>query len=323
MPNAEKDDLLRLFCGTAHPDLGRRVAEKLECFHAPLQVRKFADGEIHLVCPTSVRGCDVFVLQPTCQPVNDSLLELLITLDALKRASARHVTAVIPYYGYARQEKKDLPREPISARLVADLLETAGADRIMVMDLHAGAVQGFFRVPVDHLTALPILARRIRETVPEQVVVVSPDEGGVKHARRFAELLKAPLAVVYAPTGRGPDAPRDVAGDVRGKIPVIVEDMVATGSSVLRACEALLAHGCTPRITVAATHGLFVNGALERLLARGEIEKIIVTDTVPPPADFDGPKLDVCTVAGILSEAIRRAHCHISISQLFNPDYVY
>jgi len=230
---------------------------------------------------------------------------------------------VIPYFGYARQEKKDLPREPISARLVADLLEEAGANRVMVMDLHAGAIQGFFRIPVDHLTAAPMLARHIRRKPADRLVVVSPDEGGVKHARRFAELLNAPLAVVYAASTRQSDKPREVAGDVRDAVPVIVEDLVATGASVLRACDALMARGSRPEIIVVATHGLFVNDGWSRIAAREEIRRVIVTDTVPQVQQGNSDKLEVCSVAGVLAEAIRRAHMHRSISTLFDPGEVF
>lgn len=314
---------LRLYWGTAHEDLGERIAEKLSCESARLPIRQFADGEFHLVSPHSVRGADVFVVQPTCPPVNDNLLQLLIAVDSLRRASAKRVTAVIPYFGYARQEKKDLPREPVSARLVADLLEEAGANRVMVMDLHAGAIQGFFRIPVDHLTAVPTLVRQIRQQPMERLVVVSPDEGGVKHARRFAELLDAPLAVVYAAATRRSEGPREVAGEVRDASPVIVEDLIATGTSVLRACDALLAKGSRPNITVVATHGLFVAGGWSRIAAREEIRRVIVTDTVPQPPRSVEEKLEVCSIAGLLAEAIRRAHTHRSISTLFDPGEVY
>ncbi len=317
IPAEAEDRPLRVFCGTAHLALGHAIAKWLDCELSPLRIRHFADGEIHLSCDGSVRGTDAYIIQPTCHPVNDNLIELLICIDALRRASASHITAVVPYFGYARQEKKDLPREPITARLVADLLERAGANRVMAMDLHAGAIQGFFDVPVDHLTAANVLAAALQESRSSNMVVVSPDEGGVKLARRYAVALSAPLAVVYGhdnTTGLG--VPQ-VAGDVRGVKPVIVEDMITTGASVLRACDALLARGCERAITIVATHGVFVGSALERVCEREEVLRVFVTDTVPQPLADQCPKLQVVSVASLFGEAIYRAHRHESISSLF------
>jgi len=308
---------MRILAGTAHPDLGRRIAEPLQGRLSSMRVRHFADGEIYLSCDESVRGVDAYVVQPTCPPVDDSLIELLICIDALRRASARRITAVIPYFGYARQEKRDTLREPITARLVADLLECAGANRVMVMDLHSPAIQGFFRVPVDHLTAVNLLCSVLSETIRPGSVVVSPDEGGVKLARRYAQRLDLPLAVVYASeSALDNGGAREVAGDVGGACPIIVEDMITTGSSVLAAVDALLAKGCAPSITVVATHNVMPDRTLVRLCERDEIQQVIVTDTVPQKFEKPYPKATVVSVAGIFSEAIGRIHEDESITGL-------
>jgi ribose-phosphate pyrophosphokinase len=284
-----------------------------------MRIRQFADGEIHLRCEETVRGADAYVIQPTCFPVNDRLVELLICLDALRRASAFRITAVIPYFGYARQEKKDLPREPITAKLVADLLQHAGANRVMAMDLHADAIQGFFCVPVDHLTAANLLARELGRDLPSEAVVVSPDEGGVKKARRVAATLGARLAVAYHQDSAGGGTESYLAGDVEGRSPIVVEDMITTGRSVAGVCDLLLTHGCRPDIRVAATHAVLAGDALERLAARAEVVRIVVTDTIPVPQARRHPKLTIVSVAGLFSEAIRRANHNESISSLFRP----
>lgn len=308
---------LRLFSGGAHPALASAIAESLEVDISGLKVRYFADGEIYLTCEESVRGCDAYVIQPTCPPVNDNFMELLICVDALRRASAERITAVVPYFGYARQEKRDLPREPITARLVADLLEQAGVDRVMVMDLHASAIQGFFRVPVDHITAAGLLSGRVKEIADQSCVVVSPDEGGVKHARRVAQHLGLPLAVVYSEgNGRDGNGPYDVAGHVEGKRPIIVEDMIVTGRSVRAACEALLSRGCLPEITILATHGVFVRDSARVVAHLDGVERIIVTDTVPIRKEVVENGIEVLTVAPLFAEAIRRVHTDHSISRL-------
>jgi ribose-phosphate pyrophosphokinase len=309
---------IRVFSGTAHPRLARDIVRHLGLDLGRLSVRYFSDGEIHARFEDSVRGADVYVIQPTCPPVDDHLVELMICLDALRRASARRLTAVIPYFGYARQEKKDLPREPITAKLVADLLVTAGANRLMVMDLHAGAIQGFFNIPVDHLTAECVLAAHVARAQLPEPVVVSPDEGRVKQARRIAGVLKAPLAVAYrGEADCGPETDLHLAGDVRDRTPVIVEDMITTGQSVLDACDVLLGAGCRPAIRVVCTHGVLAGDAAERLAARPEIVEIVITDTVPHDASMLSPKIAVLSIAEVFGEAIRRANQNLSISSLF------
>jgi ribose-phosphate pyrophosphokinase len=318
---------IRVFSGTAHPALARAIVGRLGLASGRLTIRYFSDGEIHVRFEESVRGADVYVIQPTCPPVNDNLVELMICLDALRRASVHRLTAVIPYFGYARQEKKDMPREPITAKLVADLLVKAGANRIMVMDLHADAIQGFFNIPVDHLTAEHVLAKYLATLRNPDVVVVSPDEGRVKKARRIAASLRAPLAVVYR-SGTGaydalngdiaaPPASLRIAGDVRGREPVIIEDMVTTGQSVLDACDTLLECGCRPAIRVACTHGVLAGGSMARLAARPEIVEVVTTDTVPQAEGEACAKVTVLSIAEVFSEAIRRANQNLSISSLF------
>ncbi|NUQ71229.1 MAG: ribose-phosphate pyrophosphokinase [Chthonomonadales bacterium] len=313
---------IRLFAGSGNEPLAQAVASRLDLTLADMHRRQFADGEIHLRCDETVRGTDAYIIQPTCPPVNDHLVELLIWIDAVRRASAQRVTAVIPYYAYARQEKKDLPREPISAKLIANLLERAGADRIMVMDLHADAIQGFFGLPVDHLTAIHVLARHIAERNPPStdIVVVSPDEGRVKMARRLASLLGTRLAVVYTGNAGEAGGRRSyLAGEVKDASPVIIEDMVTTGRSVLEACDVLIEHGCRPQIRIAATHGVFAGEALRHIAERTDVAEILVTDTVPQPAAQEQPKLSVVSVADLFSASILRAHYNQSISSLFPP----
>lgn len=309
---------IRIFAGSANPALAQAVAERLGLQPARMLMQYFADGEIHLRCEETVRGTDAYVIQPTSPPVHDHLMELLICLDALRRASALRITAVIPYYGYARQEKKDLPREPITAKLIADLIEHSGANRVMVMDLHADAIQGFFRGPVDHLTSVPLLTEYLADHPMPKTVVVSPDEGRVKKARRVAAALDTRLAVAYRQqSGQSGESTTYLAGDVEGRNPVVIEDMITTGRSVTEACDVLLAHGCRPEIRVAATHGVFAGDALERLAARDEISQILVTDTIPCPDAQRYPKVTVVSVAELFSESIRRANHNESISCLF------
>ncbi len=316
----EETPPIRVFSGTAHPALARAIVEHLGIETGKLTVRYFSDGEIHARFEESVRGADVYVVQPTCPPVDDHLVELMICLDALRRASVRRLTAVIPYFGYARQEKKDLPREPITAKLVADLIVTAGANRLMVMDLHAGAIQGFFNIPVDHLTAENVLAAHVAAIGIPNLIVVSPDEGRVKKARRVAGFLKAPLAVAYRAEAEGERCHGlRLAGDVAGCAPVIVEDMVTSGQSVLDACDALLDAGCRPSIRIICTHGVLAGKAIERLAERPEIVEVVVTDTVPHDRAELGPKFTVLSVAEVFGEAIRRANQNLSISSLFGP----
>lgn len=316
--NRGVDHTLRLFSGNAHRDLGDRVAEYLGIQLGSATSTKFSDGEIRLMIDESARGNDVFVIQPTCAPTNDSIMELLIMLDAFRRASAQRITVVMPYFGYARQDKKVKPREPITARLVADLLTVAGANRIVCVDLHAEQIQGFFDIPVDHLYAGPILGRYFEETigVDEDVVVVSPDVGGVSRARSLAERLKAPLAIIAK---RRPEPNKvdiiEIIGDVAGKKCVVIDDMIDTGGSVVMGAEQLMKRGAT-EVIVCASHPVLSGNASQRL-QDSVISKVVVADTIPIAPEKRFPKLQVLHCAPLLGEAIRRIHNNESVSGIF------
>ena len=312
-------DLL-LLSGTANPELTERIAREINIPLAAMQVTRFADGEFDVKIGESVRGKDVFVVQPTCHPVSDNLVQLFIILDALHRASASRINAVIPYYGYARKEKKTQARDPISAKLMANIIEMAGADRVITVDLHAEAVQGFFDIPVDALTASKILARHVRERHGSDMVVVSPDTGGVARARGLARLLDAPIAIIDKRRPRDDDVEiLNVIGEVEGRPCVIIDDLVSTGSTLVGAAKALRANGATG-VDVVATHGVFSNNAIQKL-HEAAIDEICVTDTIPlrgGPISFDdAPKLRVLTVAPLIAEAIVRVHEGRSVSELF------
>jgi len=311
---------LMLLSGTGNPELSQRISREIDLPLAPMDITRFADGEFDVKIHESVRGHDVFLIQPTCQPVSDNLIQLFVTLDALRRASAARITAVIPYYGYQRKEKKTAPRDPISAKLMANIIELAGASRVVAVDLHAEAIQGFFDIPVDALTATKILARRVRERHGNNVVVVSPDTGGALRARRLGRLLDAPIAIIDK------RRPRDdavevvhVVGDVAGMHAVIVDDLISTGGTLISASEALKGKGATG-VDVVATHGLLTEGALERL-REAPIDEICVTDTIPvsdPARVLDNhPRLRVLSVAPLIAEAIGRVHEGKSVSELF------
>ena len=314
---------LKVFAGPGNPALAQSVAEWLQVPLGQMFYTQFADGENYVRFEESVRGADAYIIQPTCPPVDTNLVVLLEAIDALRRASAWRITPVIPYYGYARQEKKSAPREPITAKLIADILTVAGANRVMCLDLHADAIQGFFNIPVDHLTAINLFTDNFAERWPEpereNIVVVSPDEGRVKKVRRVVQELRAPLAVGYKHhPEHGATEVTHLAGDVRGKIPIIVEDMITSGGSIIQAVDALLAHGCKPEIHVAATHGIFAQNAVERLCSRPEIASIVVTDSVPLPPEKQHPKIQVLSVASLFGEAIHRANNDLSITSLFD-----
>jgi ribose-phosphate pyrophosphokinase len=268
----------------------------------------------------SVRGHDVFLIQPTCHPVSDNLIQLFIILDALRRASASRITAVIPYYGYQRKEKKTQPRDPISAKLMANIIELAGANRVICVDLHAEAIQGFFDIPVDALTATKILARRVRERHGHDVVVVSPDTGGALRARRMARILDAPIAIIDKRRPRDDTVEvSNVIGDVAGFRCVIVDDLISTGSTLVGAAIALREKGATG-VDVVATHGVLTDGAI-KVLQDAPIDEICITDTVPFPngqrSFDDAPKLRILSVASLIAEAIVRVHEGRSVSELF------
>jgi len=308
---------MKLFTGTSNPALGQEVADLLGITLGGVEISRFASGEIYVRYEESVRGVDVFVLQSLATPVNENLVETLIMIDTLKRASAGRITAVIPYYGYARQEKKSAPREPITARMVADVLTTVGADRIVTMDLHAPAIQGFFNIPVDHMTALPMLAQYVKNLSVKNGVIIAPDAGSVKKAEKMAAFLDLPLGVMYK---RRPA--HNVAevtffiGEVEGMTPIIIEDIIDTGSSMSQVVEALMERGALPEIHILATHGVLSPPAGQRL-NHPAIREIVVTNTIAIPPERTLPNLKVLSVAPLLADAIRRIHNNISVSALF------
>jgi ribose-phosphate pyrophosphokinase len=308
-------DDIKLFTGSSVKNLATAVARHLERPLARGSVSAFPDGETLIYLEESVRGADCFVIQSTCAPVNHHLMELLVLVDALRRASAWRINAVIPYFGYARQDKKVQAREPITAKLVANLLETAGIDRVITIDLHAGQIQGFFDVPVDHLTALDILADHLRGSDLSRSVVVSPDVGRATEARRLANLLDVPLAMLYKRrTSPTETEVTHVIGEVAGKRPIMIDDMISTAGTMRRGIEALLSLGAEPDVWVAATHPVFTPPALERL-AHPAISKVLVTDTIPFNGGHD--RVEVLSVAPLLAKAIYNVHHNDSVSSLF------
>lgn len=317
--NVRAKDEIILFTGNSNPSLARAVGAQLGAPLGAAVVRTFSDGEILVEIAENVRGGDVFVIQSICTPGNDNLMELLLMLDALKRASAKRITAVLPYYGYARQDRKVAPRVPISAKLIADLITTAGASRLLTIDLHAGQIQGFFDIPVDNLFATPVLLPLVRERVSGyEVAVVSPDAGGVERARAFAKRMNSSLAIIDK---RRP-SPNEVAemhiiGDVEGRAAVLVDDIVDTAGTIVAAAEALRAAGAR-KVVACCTHPVLSGPAIERIAASA-IEELVVTDTIPlrPAAERLG-KVRVRSVAHLLAEAIRRTHDEESISSLFD-----
>lgn len=311
---------MKLFAGNAHKELGHRVADYLDVNLGKLTSTQFSDGELRVMVDESARGNDVFILQPTCAPVNDSIMELLIMLDAFRRASASRITVVMPYYGYARQDKKLKPREPVTARLVADLIIEAGAHRVVCVDLHADQIQGFFDIPVDHLYAGPILGRHFLERGyqdAEDIVVVSPDVGGVTRARALAEMLKSPIAIIAK---RRPEPNKvdiiEIIGDVEGKRCVMIDDMIDTGGSIIQGAESLLKRGAT-EVSVCCSHAVFSGNASQRL-QDSVVSEVVTVDTVPIPSHKVFPKLTVLPIAPLLGEAIIRIHKNESVSTLFD-----
>jgi len=317
MNERAKDELI-LFAGHSNPALAAAVARDLGVGLGAAEVRTFSDGEILVEIDENVRGGDVFVLQSICTPGNDNLMQLLLMLDALKRASAKRITAVMPYYGYARQDRKVAPRVPISAKLIADLVTTAGASRVLTMDLHAGQIQGFFNIPVDNLYATPVLLPYIRERVAgDPVAVVSPDAGGVERARAVAKRLDAALAIIdKRRPGPNEVAEMRIIGDVVGRSAILVDDIVDTAGTIVTAAAALREAGAR-RVIGCCTHGVLSGPAIDRLKA-SDIEQLVVTDTIPLGAAAAGSgKVHVRSVAHLLAEAIRRTHDEESISSLF------
>lgn len=310
-------DRLKLFGGNSNPELTAKICQHLQIPQGKAVVQTFSDGEIMVEIGENVRGRDVFVMQSTCSPVNHNLMELLVLMDALKRASAWRITAVLPYYGYARQDTKVLPRVPISAKLVADLITVAGGHRVICLDLHANQIQGFFDIPVDNLFAAPVLLEYIRQYFNNDLVIVSPDAGGVERARAFAKRLHASLAII--------DKRRDedqkvkamhIIGEVEGKAAIILDDMVDTGGTLTEAAKALAENGVLS-INACCTHAVLSGNAIGRI-EESAIENLIVTDSIPLQPETKGcKKIKVLTVANLLGEAIKRSHLNDSVSSLF------
>ncbi len=307
---------LKIFTGNANPELAKEICAYLCIPLGSALVKRFSDGEINVEIRDNVRGVDVFIIQPTCPPVNDHLMELLVMMDALKRASAKRVTAVLPYYGYARQDRKVLPRAPITAKLVADLLTAAGVSRLLTMDLHAGQIQGFFNIPVDHLYAAPVMLEYIKTNYRDDIVVVSPDAGGVERARACAKRLNASLAIIdKRREGPNVSAVMNIIGEVEGKTAVMLDDMVDTAGTLVQSAEALRAKGAK-NIFACATHAILSGPAIERL-ENSQIEELVVTNTVPLGEKSLCKKIRVLSVAPLLGEAIKRIHFQDSVSSLF------
>jgi len=310
-------DCIKIFHCNANKELTKEIADIVGVPVGDAQVGTFSNGEISVNINESVRGADVFLVQSTSAPVNNNLMELLIMIDALKRASAGRITAVIPFYAYARQDRKSKPREPITAKLVADLITTAGADRILTMDLHAPQIQGFFNIPVDNLYAMPIISNYFMEKGLEDIVVVSPDVGGVTRARNLASKLNAPLAIVDKRRPKANVAEvMNIIGDVEGRTCIMIDDMVDTGGSVTNAAKVLMDMGAK-EVYVACTHPVLSGPAFERI-NESVIKELVVTDTIPLPKDKHSDKIKVLSVAPLFAEAIRRIYEGLSVSILFD-----
>jgi ribose-phosphate pyrophosphokinase len=309
-------DWLKIFTGNSNIDLVEEIARDLGTAMGKSLVKNFSDGEINVEIDESVRGMDVFVVQSICHPVNNNLMELLILIDALKRASAERITAVLPYYGYARQDRKVSPRAPISAKLIADLITTAGASRILTVDLHAGQIQGFFNIPVDHLFAAPVLLEYLKK-LKNDLVIVSPDAGGVERARAYAKRLNTSLAIIDK-RREGPNVSQvmNIIGDVEGMVAIIVDDLVDTGGTLARAAYALMEKGAKT-VYACCTHPVLSGKAVE-IISGSPIEEMIVTNTIPLQGEAKAcPKIKVLSVSSLLADAIRRIYEDESVSCLF------
>ncbi|MBL8727337.1 MAG: ribose-phosphate pyrophosphokinase [Planctomycetes bacterium] len=313
-----RGERLRVFTGSAHRELAQGICSHMGVPLGAASLARFPDGEINLKVECDVRGADVFVVQPTCPPVHDHLFELLSYADCLRRASADRITAVIPYFGYARKDRKDEGRVPINAKLVANLLVTAGYDRVVAIDLHAAQIQGFFDIPVDHLYARPVLIERVRQLETQRLMIVSPDIGGTKLARAYAKELSCDLAIIDKRRISGEETVIEhVIGDVSGRDVVLVDDMVSTGGSIVDAVRIVKQKGARKAFIV-ATHAVLAGKAVERLNS-ADVEKIFFTDSVPVPA-AKLPKVEVCSIAQLLARAIDRIHRSESISILFESE---
>ena len=312
---------LQILSGSHNGKLAQAVADYLEVPLAPLRLEKFANGEIAAQLGESARGADVFVFSTHDEPVNDAIMEQLIIIDAAKRASAKRITAVCPYFGYSRQDRKAAGREPISAKLIVDMLTAAGADRIVSVDLHSGQIQGFFDGPFDHLTAMPVLSDYIKQNLGDDYVIVSPDAGRVKTSERYVRKLGADLAIVHktrSKTKANTVEAKNVIGDVEGRRCVLIDDMIDTAGTICAAAELLKESGAA-EIYVMATHGILSNPALERLEA-APIDRIIVTDTLPLPQQPRSTKLEVVSIAPLMAEAIRAIYMDESVSKIFGGE---
>jgi ribose-phosphate pyrophosphokinase len=309
-----------VFAGTSNPELAEGVARHLGVELGNVKIREFANGEIYVRYLESVRGADVFIIQSVCAPVNTMLMELLIMVDAAKRASARSITAVISHYGYARQDKKSAAREPITAKLVADLLTTAGVNRVITMDLHQGQIQGFFNQPVNHLTALPILADYFESLRLENCVVVSPDVGRAKACKKLSDMLGASLAIMTKSRPEHNVAEvTHVIGEVQGKVAIVADDMIDTAGSITGGAQALITAGAT-QVYVTATHGIFSPPAYERI-ENAPITELVVTNTIPVPEERQSGKIRVLSVAPLIAHAVQNVFNDESVSELFDPDF--
>src|SRR5215467_6141346 len=314
---ARVDDKFKIFCGTANQPLADEVCAFLGMNRGQALVTRFKDGEAYVQIQENVRGADVFVMQPTCQPVDQHLMELLLMMDALKRASARRITAVIPYYGYARQDRKDKPRVPISAKLVADLLTTAGANRALVIDPHNMQLQGFFNIPVDHLFASPVLVDHFKKLNLPNLTVVSPDAGGVERARFFAKKMDAALAIVDKRRGEMNVAEvMHVIGDVKGRTCLIIDDLIDTAGTLVKTADALLENGASG-VYACCSHPVFSGPAVVNIV-NSRIVSVVVTNTIPlTEAAKQVPKIEVKSIAGLIGRAIQAIHEEASVSKLF------
>ncbi len=311
MPN-----IIKIFSGNSHPEMAKEIAAHLDMPLSKADVKKFSDGEIFVEIKENVRGTDVFVVQPTCTPVNDNLMELVIMVDALRRASARRITAVVPYYGYARQDRKNAPRVPISAKVVAEMMMAVGVRRVLSMDLHAGQIQGFFNIPVDHLYAAPVILDYISKTFKD-VIMVSPDAGGVERTRAYAKRLNSGLAII----DKRRDRPNEceamhVIGDVTGKVAILVDDMVDTAGTLCSGAKTLLEHGAK-EVHACCSHPVLSGPAVERI-NNSEIKSLVVTNSIPLNGNAQkSDKIKVLSVSALLADAINRIHNEDSVSYLF------
>ncbi|MGP4073779.1 ribose-phosphate diphosphokinase [Piscibacillus sp. B03] len=317
MPNHYNDPYLKVFSLNSNPGLAKEIADHVGVELGKSSVKRFSDGEVQINIEESIRGCDVFVVQSTSAPVNEHLMELLIMVDALKRASARTINIVMPYYGYARQDRKARSREPITSKLVADLLETAGADRVITLDLHAAQIQGFFNIPIDHLVGVKILSEHFVQKNLEDVVVVSPDHGGVTRARMLADRLKAPIAIIDKRRPKPNVAEvMNIVGNVEGKTAILIDDIIDTAGTITLAANAMMENGAK-EVYACCTHPVLSGPAIERI-DNSKIKELAVTNSIPLSEDKQSPKITQLSVGKLIAESIKRVHEHRSISTLFD-----